>query len=113
MAAELKHIFAQIPSKLNLVLKTNSCSFGECERNASGRVVLTFKIYKSNILIVRTRHLHGAKFTRWKSRPSLAALWSACLRSESTVSSIAGAEPCSNEGKRLCFSTCKMMYHVI
>ena len=40
MAAEVKHFAAQIP-KLNLVLKTNLCSFGECERNASWRVVLT------------------------------------------------------------------------
>lgn len=40
MAAEVKHFAAQIP-KLNLVLKTNLCSFGECERNASWREVLT------------------------------------------------------------------------
>ena len=36
---EVKHFAAQIP-KLNLVLKTNLYSFGECERNASWRVVL-------------------------------------------------------------------------
>lgn len=42
MAAEVKHFVARIP-KLNLVLNTNSCSFGECEKNASMRV-LTFKI---------------------------------------------------------------------
>ena len=40
MAAEVKHFAVQIP-KLNLVLKTNLCSFGECERNASWREVLT------------------------------------------------------------------------
>ncbi|XP_020627391.1 probable Xaa-Pro aminopeptidase 3 isoform X2 [Orbicella faveolata] len=71
MAAEVKHFAARIP-KLNLVLNTNSCSF------------------------VRTRHLHGAKFTRWKSRLSLASWWSARLRTESSV---AGVEPCSNEAK--------------
>ena len=42
MAAEVKHFAARIP-KLNLVLNTNSCSFGECEKNASMRV-LSFKI---------------------------------------------------------------------
>lgn len=38
MAAEVKHFAARIP---NLLLKTNSCTFGECERNVARRVVLT------------------------------------------------------------------------
>ncbi|KAL9988651.1 hypothetical protein ACROYT_G003121 [Oculina patagonica] len=73
MAAEVKHFAARIP-KLTLVLKTNSRTF------------------------VRIRYIHGTKFTRWKSRPPLAACWSTSrMRTESTLSGIAGVQPCSNE----------------
>lgn len=40
MAAEARHFAAQIP-KLTLVLKTNSRTFGEFERDMTGKVVLT------------------------------------------------------------------------
>lgn len=40
MAAEVKRFAARIP-KLTLVLKANSRTFGESERNMLGRIVLT------------------------------------------------------------------------